>query len=167
VHSPRRAALVGGVALAFGLGVLVLSRVAAEDTSRDTGQVTFRVTLMGQVDDRDAFVVYTRCEDEWCDVDPSGAYPEGQTVVACGAGLADHSPCTATTYVWTVELQTGWLEYEFVRVRDVLGDQEPQLQHSGAWEIHAGHQTLSFGYIYPAMTPTVPDTALPRTPSSQ
>jgi hypothetical protein len=80
-------------------------------------------------------------------------------VVACGIGLADHPVCSATTYEWTVDLATGPLEYDFVRTRDVMDEQEEQLQHSGTWQIHSGHQVISLGYVYPGGM--LPDTAVP------
>jgi hypothetical protein len=148
------------VALLFATSV---APVAAEELGADTGEVTFRVTLSGPVDDRDGFLIFTRCGDEWCDAPVSEAYPEGQTVYACAKGLADQVPCEATTYEWTVELATGPLEYDFVRNRDVFGDQEHQVLHSGSWVVHSGEQVLSFAYAYPSNSagPTLPDTAVP------
>lgn len=147
--------------------LVVASPTLARETGTSTGQVTFRVTLSGPVDEADAFVVFTRCSDEWCDENTSADYPAGQTVVACGKGLADQVVCSATTYEWTVELETGLLEYDFVRTRDVLRDQEDQLQHSGTWQIHSGHQVISLGYAYPSTDDraepggdALPDTAM-------
>lgn len=155
---PRHIQLFRRTVIPVALILLATSPVAAQELGATTGEVTFRVTLSGPVDTRDAFVVYTRCDDEWCDETTAAAYPDGQSVVACGIGLADHPVCSATTYEWTVDLAAGPLEYDFVRLRDVLGDQEELLQHSGTWQIHSGQQVISLGYVYPGGM--LPDTAL-------
>lgn len=152
------------------MAAFAASPVLAEEAGSQTGSVTFRVTLSGPVDDADAFLVVSRCDDPWCQDQAFEDGPIEHPVVACGAGLADAPVCSVTTYEWTVELQTGTLEYEFVRIRDVQGANERQVQHVGSWEVHGGQQTLSFGYVYGGSgtggnrgsgAPTLPDTAVP------
>lgn len=145
--------------IAFCLPLFSMSPVSAGEP-QTTGEVTVRVTLTGDVDERDAFVVWHRCDDPWCAGEAVSGGPAGHPVVACGVGLADHPVCSATTYEWTVDLATGSLEYEFVRLRDVLGANEHQVQHVGSWEIHAGQQVISLGYDYPSPVGMLPDTAL-------
>ena len=141
--------LIPRLLIPAALILLATSPVVAQELGATKGEVTFRVTLSGPVDTKDAFVVFTRCDDEWCDETTTAAYPVGQSVVACGIGLADAPVCSATTYEWTVDLATGPLEYDFVRIRDNIGEQEFLVQHSGTWQIHAGHQVISLGYVYP------------------
>ncbi len=155
----RPARLVPHLLIPVALILLARSPVVAQELGATTGEVTFRVTLSGPVDTKDAFVVYVRCDDERCDETAAAAYPEGHPVVACGIGLADAPVCSATTYEWTWDLATGPLEYDFLRTRDVMGEQEDLLQHSGSWEIHTGSQVISLGYVYPGGM--LPNTALP------
>jgi len=143
----------------------MIAPVAAQELGTDKGEVVFRVTLTGQVDPDDGFAIFSRCPDEWCQSQVIAGGPIEHPVVACGRGLADQVTCTATTYEWTVELDPGTLEYRFERMRDLLGDNEVQILHTGTWEVHSGRQVLTFEYAYPAQSSgggvILPDTALP------
>ena len=143
----------------------MLTQVGAQELGADKGEVVFRVTLSGPVDPDDAFVIWSRCPDEWCQTQVIAGGPIERPVVACGRGLADQVTCAATTYEWTVDLDPGTLEYRFERTRDLPGDNEVQVLDTGEWEVHGGRQVLTFEYVYPSQSSkggvTLPDTALP------
>ncbi len=150
------------VVLATILVLGVVTPAAAEEIGTTTGEVVFRVTLTGPVDSDDAFVIWSQCPDEWCQTQVIAGGPREHPVIACGQGLADQVTCSATTYEWTVELVPGTLEYRFERF-SALTDQDPQILHTGTWEVHLGRQVLSLGYTYPSTSGAgqLPDTALP------
>lgn len=153
------AASIAAVLLVTGI-----APVAAQEAGSDTGDVVFRVTLRGPVDPDDAFLVWSVCPDEWCQVEVVEGGPIQRPVIACGPPdiIADAVMCSEKTYEWTVELIPGTLEYRFERQRDVPGDDERQLLHTGTWEVHSGRQVLSFVFEYPGGAPTtLPDTAVP------
>jgi hypothetical protein len=146
-----------------------LSPVAAQEAGAETGTVTFRMTLSGPVDERDGFFVIVGCEDEWCADETVDPLPDGKIVMFCGLDVADAPVCDAGTDEFTIELQTGPMEYWFYRIRDLPGDSENQLLHHGTGQIVAASQTVTVEYVYPgaggatggAGTPTLPDTAVP------
>ncbi|MGH2417831.1 MAG: hypothetical protein ACRDFY_05810 [Candidatus Limnocylindria bacterium] len=137
--------------------------VAAQQTGTDQGEVIFRVTLRGPVDADDAFVIWSVCPDEFCQTQVVAGGPIEAPVIACGppVEIADAVVCSERTYEWTVDLSPGTLEYRFERQRDVPGDDERQLLHTGTWEVHSGRQVLTFVYEYPGGAATLPNTAVP------
>ena len=147
-----------------------LSPVAAQEAGTETGNVTFRMTLSGPVDDRDGFFVIVDCQDEWCADETLDPLPDGKIVMFCGPDVADAPVCNAGTNEFTIGLQTGPMEYWLYRIRDLPGDSENQLLHHGTGQIVAANQTVTVEYVYPGAggagtggggTPTLPDTAVP------
>jgi hypothetical protein len=150
-----RACLAALIALSMTAG--------AAFAGSESGEVVFRLTLDGDVNPDDGFLIDVRCDGgEFCN-----GVNNARTLYFCAAPiLVDTVLCEAKTYEFTVAIPPQAMTYTLYRVPNVADPgHEPIPLLSGAWQVHGGSQTISLGYVYPAGdgegSPLLPNTAMP------
>jgi len=128
-----------------------------------SGEVTFRLTLEGDVNPADGFFLDVRCDGgDFCH-----GMDEQRTVYLCADEvIVDTVRCEAKSFEFTVEIPTQAIEYYLYQAPNVAASEERVLVLSGSWDVRGGSQLISLGYVYPGGTaptpaPILPDTAMP------
>jgi hypothetical protein len=144
------------------LAALLLAPVFAIPSATagtETGEVVFRLTLRGAVDPADAFKLVVDCRDHhYCG-------EVGNFV--CAPPRSDTLVCEAKTYEVVLGIGPQSIDYALHMTRDLVSfdgrEAEEDLLLSGSWDVHAGRQVISLGYVYPGGAsggPSLPDTAM-------
>lgn len=162
-RSPRRLR----IALFGLLALLVLPSSGALAGEEDTGQVTFRLTLQGEVEPDDGFVIDVRCDGgDFC----NGADEERFVYFCAHPIVVDTVRCEADEPIeFTVSIPPQQIEWYLYRNPNVLEPEpESRLILSGTTQVREGTQTIALGYRYPGApapaptpAPALPDTAMP------
>jgi hypothetical protein len=155
-----------GLAAALILGGLMFMAVSPVIAGgQQTGEVTFRLTLEGPVPDDEGFYIDVRCDGgEFCE----GA-DEPRYVYFCATpDVADAAICIGdtNTFQFTAGIPTQRITYDLYRETEIsrTDEQRSAVVLSGSWEVRAGEQVISLGYVYPGGTNgpgVLPDTAMP------
>lgn len=158
-HVPRRAsvAVIGLVAL---LIIPWSSAIAGQSDDPGTASVTFRLILLGPIQDDDGFVIDVRCEGgEFCH-----GLDEPRYVYFCAHPMVvDTVRCDREPLEFTVDMPPQQIGYELIRKPNVDEDGEAaQTVLTGSLSIQAGAQVISLTYIYPGGASTLPNTAMPN-----
>lgn len=150
--------------MALGIAALlalpVAGAFAGQPNDSDSGAtVTFRLTLLGPIQDDDGFVIDVRCEGgDFC----NGLDHPRYVYFCAHPQVVDTVLCTTQPIEFTVDMPAQQIGYELIRKPNV--DEDGSLAEtvlSGSLNIHGGRQVISLTYIYPGGAPSLPNTAMP------